>query len=116
MYYSACNSSCDHTAGPLELRNSTEVIFHSRVFLYPLSTDHAQKTQPLYRCMAETTQKHVSRVRLRVHWYVSSAGRGADDVENTASSIVACWTLFTGLMSGNALIKSVTISSASSIE
>jgi hypothetical protein len=35
--------------------------------------------------------------------------RGADDIENTASSIVACWTVFTELLPGNALIKSVTI-------
>jgi hypothetical protein len=34
---------------------------------------------------------------------------GADDIENTASSIVACWTVFTELLPGNALIKSVTI-------
>jgi hypothetical protein len=34
---------------------------------------------------------------------------GADDIENTASSIVACWTVFTELLPGNALIKFVTI-------
>jgi hypothetical protein len=33
---------------------------------------------------------------------------GADEIENTASSIVACWTLFTELLPGNALIKSAT--------
>jgi hypothetical protein len=31
------------------------------------------------------------------------------DMENTASSIVVCWTVFTELLPGNALIKSVTI-------
>jgi hypothetical protein len=31
------------------------------------------------------------------------------DTENTASSIVACWTVFTQLLPGNALMKSVTI-------
>jgi hypothetical protein len=31
------------------------------------------------------------------------------DLENTASSIVACWTVFTELFPGNALIKSVTV-------
>jgi hypothetical protein len=31
------------------------------------------------------------------------------DVENTASSIAACWTVFTELLPGNALIKSITI-------
>jgi hypothetical protein len=35
---------------------------------------------------------------------------GADDIENIASSTVACWAVFTELMPGNALIKSVTIS------
>jgi hypothetical protein len=29
------------------------------------------------------------------------------DTENTASSVVACWTVFTELLPGNALIKSV---------
>jgi hypothetical protein len=52
-------------------------------------------------------RKHVSRVRLRVHWSVSSTGRGADDIENTASSIFACWTVFTEMLPGNALLKSV---------
>jgi hypothetical protein len=32
----------------------------------------------------------VSRVRLRFDLSVSSTGRGADDIENTASSIVVC--------------------------
>jgi hypothetical protein len=31
------------------------------------------------------------------------------DMENTASSIVACWTVFAELLPGNALIKFVTI-------
>jgi hypothetical protein len=30
-------------------------------------------------------RKHVPRVRLRVHWSVTNAGRGADDIENTVS-------------------------------
>jgi hypothetical protein len=34
---------------------------------------------------------------------------GADDIENTASSIVACWIVFIELLPGNALKKSVTI-------
>jgi hypothetical protein len=34
---------------------------------------------------------------------------GADNIENTASSNVACWTVFTELLPGNALFKSVTI-------
>jgi hypothetical protein len=32
----------------------------------------------------------------------------ADDMENTASSIVACWIVFTELLLGNELIKYVT--------
>jgi hypothetical protein len=35
-------------------------------------------------------RKHVSHNRLRVEWFVSSTGRGADVIENTASSIAAC--------------------------
>jgi hypothetical protein len=31
------------------------------------------------------------------------------DTENTVSSIVACWTMFTELLPGNTLTKSVTI-------
>jgi hypothetical protein len=34
---------------------------------------------------------------------------GADYIENTAASIVACWTVFTELLPGNTLIKSVTL-------
>jgi hypothetical protein len=34
---------------------------------------------------------------------------GADDIEKTVSSIVACWTVFTELLPGKSLIKSVTI-------
>jgi hypothetical protein len=33
----------------------------------------------------------------------------ADDTENTASSIDACWTVFTDQLPGHALIKSVTV-------
>jgi hypothetical protein len=31
------------------------------------------------------------------------------ETENTASSIVACWTVFTELLPGNAFIKSFTV-------
>jgi hypothetical protein len=34
---------------------------------------------------------------------------GANDIENTASCIFACWTMFTELLPGNVLIKSVKI-------
>jgi hypothetical protein len=34
---------------------------------------------------------------------------GANNIENTASSIVACWTVFTEMLPGNAFFKSVTI-------
>jgi hypothetical protein len=50
------NSSSGHKVVPLEVRNSSEVSSHSRIFLYPLGTDQAQKTQ-FYCCVAQTTQK-----------------------------------------------------------
>jgi hypothetical protein len=34
---------------------------------------------------------------------------GEDDIENTTSSIVACWTVFTELFPGNVFIRSVTV-------
>jgi hypothetical protein len=49
----------------------------------------------------------VSRVKLRVHWSVTSTGCGADDIENTAASIVSCLAVFTELLPGNTLIKSM---------
>jgi hypothetical protein len=60
-------------------------------------------------------RKRVSRVRLRVHWSVTSTERGADNIENTASSIVACWTVFTELLPGKSLIKRVTINSVAKL-
>jgi hypothetical protein len=53
--------------------------------------------------------ENMSRVTLRVNLSVTSTRRGADDIENTASSAVACWTVFTQLSPGNALIKFVTV-------
>jgi hypothetical protein len=38
-----------------------------------------------------------------------STGASVGSIENTASSIVLCWTTFTELLPGNALIKSVTM-------
>jgi hypothetical protein len=38
-----------------------------------------------------------------------SIGSSVGSTENTASSIVPCWTVFTELLSGNTLIKPVTI-------
>jgi hypothetical protein len=49
------NSSSGHIAVPLELWKSSEVSSHSRVFPYPLGTDHEQKTQ-FYCCVAQTTR------------------------------------------------------------
>jgi hypothetical protein len=68
---------------------------------------HPRK-QPSVACRGPH-RKHVSRVRLRVHWSVSSAERGADDIENTASYVVAGWTVFTELLPGNAVINSIAI-------
>jgi hypothetical protein len=49
-----------------------------------------------------TCQTASSLVRYQ-HW------NGSDEIENTASSIVACWTVFTEPLPGNTLIKSVTL-------
>jgi hypothetical protein len=63
------NSSSGHMAIPLELRYSSEVNSHSRILLYPLGSDHTQKTQ-FYCCGAQTTQKtsHVIAIS-PVHWH-----------------------------------------------
>jgi hypothetical protein len=34
---------------------------------------------------------------------------GVDDTENASSSIIACWAVFTELLPGNMLIRSVTL-------
>jgi hypothetical protein len=65
--------------------------------------------EPLIILRQGPHRKHVSRVRLRVHWSVTSTGRGAGVIENKALSIFACWTVFTEPCPGNALIKLVTI-------
>jgi hypothetical protein len=46
-----------------------------------------------------------------ITWSPSSQSTGAlvGSTENTPSSIVACWTVFTELLPGNTLIKSLTI-------
>jgi hypothetical protein len=63
------NSSSGHTAVPLELWISSEVNFHSRILLYPLGTDHTQKTQ-FYCCVAQTTQKTSLMITISpVHWH-----------------------------------------------
>jgi hypothetical protein len=74
-------------------------------YTYILSARTTQRKHSLYTvAWRRPHRKHMSRVRLRVHWPVTSTGRGAGDKENTASFIVACWTVFTELLSGNALI------------
>jgi hypothetical protein len=50
-----------------------------------------------------------SLLRNGLHNLVVPPLLGADDIENTTSPIVTCWTVFTELLPGNALIKSVTI-------
>jgi hypothetical protein len=62
------NSPSGNTVVPLELRNSSEVNSHSRI-LYPLGTDHAQKTQPLYCCIGQNTLKKSHVIAISpVHW------------------------------------------------
>jgi hypothetical protein len=50
----------------------------------------------------------VPLLRNKLHNSVVPPLLGADDIENTAVSIVACWTVFRKLFAGNALIKSIT--------
>jgi hypothetical protein len=62
------NYSSGLTALPLELRKSSEFEPHSRIFSYPLGTDHAQKTH-YYCCVAQTTQKATHVITISpVHW------------------------------------------------
>jgi hypothetical protein len=60
--------------------------------------------------MVEVFDPSSTRVRSWLHNPVVPQLLGADDIENMSSSIVACWTMFTELLPGNALKKSVTIS------
>jgi hypothetical protein len=85
------------------------VNFHSRILLYPLGMDHAQKTQHLYCCMVQTTQR--TRVTCQpASSLIRYQNLGGKDDKNTTSSIASFWTLFTELLPGNALIKFVTVS------
>jgi hypothetical protein len=117
------NSSFGHTAVPLELRNSSEV----HVLLNLPAYDCPQTTYAVpHKPWARTYRKHVTWSLSTVVWRHCIGGRvftepllrnglhnrvipwllRADDIKNTASSIVACWTMFTELLPGNALIKS----------
>jgi hypothetical protein len=95
--------------GSIRPRLHTRLKFHSRILLYPLArTTHRKHSLSIVVCR-KPHRKHESHTRLRVHWSVTSTARGEDDIENTDSSIVACWTAFTELLPSNALINSVTI-------
>jgi hypothetical protein len=48
-------------------------------------------------------------LRNGLHNPVVSPLFSADEIENAASSIVVCWAMFTELLPGIALIKSVTV-------
>jgi hypothetical protein len=57
------------------------------ILSYPLGTDHAQKTRPLYCCMAKTTQK----TRFSTYfWHVIKGGVYRPSHRKGGSSIVAC--------------------------
>jgi hypothetical protein len=66
-----------------------------------MSRDHYPASKLAHA--ARTYSKHISRDRYLLLYDVTA------DTENTASSIFACWTVFTELLPGNAFIKSVTI-------
>jgi hypothetical protein len=83
-------------------------------FAFPyslISSQHRPHTEnsPHIVAWRRPHRKHVSRVRLQVHLSVTSTGHDVDNIENTASFIVACWTTFTELLPGNMLIKSVIV-------
>jgi hypothetical protein len=122
MYYSTFKMIL--LAVPLELRNSSEV----HLLLTPPAYDCLQMTYVVpYKPSARTYRKHVTWSLFTVVWchclcrnvFTKPLLRnglhnpfvppllGTDDIENTASSIVACWTVFPELLPGNALIKSV---------
>jgi hypothetical protein len=54
-------------------------------------------------------RKHMSHVRLRVHCSISSIGGGTVNIENSASSIVECWTVYMEPLLCNVLTKSITL-------
>jgi hypothetical protein len=76
-----------------------------------ISSRHGPRTEntPSIVAWRRSHRKHVSHVRLRVDLPVSNTGHGEDDIENIASSIVASWTVFTELLPGKSLIKSVAV-------
>jgi hypothetical protein len=99
------------THGAEPFLRSRQLYSPSRTSQHFMASRHGPRTENTAAIVAwrRPHRKHVSRVRLRVHWSVTSTGCNADGIENTASSIVACWTMITELLPGNALNKSVTI-------
>jgi hypothetical protein len=117
IYYSTCNV----TLNLLILLLATLLFpwnFGTQVKSIPTPVfPHTLSTQTTHRKHSHSIvawrrphRKHVSCVRLQVDLSVSSTGHGVDNIENTASSTVACWTVLTELLPCNALIKSFTIS------
>jgi hypothetical protein len=125
MYYSICNVILSLLA-TLKLRNSSEV----PLLLTPLAYDCLQMTYIVsYKSSAWTYKKHVTWSLSTVGWHHRLHGSVftelllrnglhnpivppllcADNIENTASSTVVCWTVFTELLPGNTLMKSTTI-------
>jgi hypothetical protein len=82
-----------------------------RNFCYKHSAQTSLKTLSRLLLTWPLTRKWFTDMLLRnwLHNPVVPPLLGADDIENIVSSIVACWTVFTELLPGNALIKSVTI-------
>jgi hypothetical protein len=84
------------------------------ISLYGRGTDHTENTSSglyllLWRhCICGNVFTE-PLLRNGLHNAVVPSLLGADDTENTASPIGACWTVFTELLPSNALIKSVTM-------
>jgi hypothetical protein len=108
-YFTVSDSRLLFLSPPTTRRATAEVFDPTPVFsIFSARTSH-RKHSPSIVTWRRPHRKDVSRVRLLVDLSVSSNGRGADDIENIASSIVACWTVFRELLPSNALIKSVTL-------
>jgi hypothetical protein len=94
-----------HTVFKSHVKSSHADFLYSSVLLAPIRFElSAQGSRYIAAEWTWTYSKHFT-------WSLSSQSIGASvgTAENTASSVVACWTVFTELLPGNMLIKSVAL-------
>jgi hypothetical protein len=109
---------------PISLCYSTHKVFKSHVkssqadFLYSSSTknflwlspsENWLLPEPKKFCHLYSPGTETHHRRLMSHDHHPQLCDVTADMENTASSIIVCWTMFTGLLPGNMLFKSITI-------